>query len=438
MILKDTIRSKEGDKVTIKISNDTETRLVIGFAEGIQNTKPEADYLSRTDFHWADDFLKDLPEDARTKIERYLGERGLSQFVQCEISPLIYRDRTLNSIKRGKPLGSLPFATNAIQLARELVEKLKKLPLRYRLTVALPAQFTTPLDGKTRDEFSLPSGITIALGRSLPQPLPVHADDSELDEDLFKDFWGLDDKKHEREIDPERYYISMPMLGYAVRYHSSALGRSFEDNLRAFYGAGIAEGLLDYGWKTKGDKRPFIMIHTEPGRDLIETEKLEDDLIDRENSCSTEAFATKQKDGLAAAFESSLMRIGTIFHENTDCRRLFTACVWFYRAKMNRRALDALLEATIAIEVMLGDRKAAEGVGLANLLGSRCAFLLGRSSSERENIMTKFRQVYELRSNIVHEGRHVLNVGDRPVVNSALAICASIIRRELRIRASQE
>lgn len=180
------------------------------------------------------------------------------------------------------------------------------------------------------------------------------------------------------------------------------------------------------------------MVHSEETGEILATESLEDDLLERQYYCSSEAFAKRRAGDLGVAYVNAIKRIGTIFNNDLDCRRLFAACIWYYRARVNRRPLDALLQATIAIEVMLGDRKAAEGIGLTNLLASRCAYLLGKSSAHRSEIEERFRKVYELRSQIVHEGRHVLKSTDRAIVQIATTLCAEIISRELTIRAMPE
>jgi len=230
----------------------------------------------------------------------------------------------------------------------------------------------------------------------------------------------------------------MPVLGYASYWPSTDLGRTFEDGIRAFYGAAFAIKLIDYGWGHDGETLPFMMIHTPDCQEIINTEKLEDDLLERSFHTSTVAFAKDHKDDLWQAYQIAMKDIGTIFGDSVDRRKLFTACIWYYRAMINRRRLDALLEATIAIEVILGDKKASEGIAISNLLGSRCAFLLGTSTASRDTIMAVFRKIYDLRSQIVHEGRHTLQAGDRHTVNSALTLCGRIIAKELKIRAKSD
>gem|GEM_PF-3613614 len=377
-----------------------------------------------------------LPQDAREKIERFVGERNLARFIVTEINN--DRDRTDPKplLVAGQPLTQLPFVANPITYARKLIGTLEGLPYRYQLTAALPGTFSHKLINFVPDHVSLPSGIIIAKGSALSPDFPVHSPHSAVDTDLFHDWFA--DEQVDRAIRDDRLYFSMPLLGYAVPSSSSVVGRHFEDHIKAFFGAAMATNLMSYGSDGDSSKLPYIMIHDKQTREILATESLEDEILERNYLCSSKSFIERDKSVINSAYRTALGRIGTIFNDHIDCRRLFAACIWYYRAKTNRRPLDALLQATISIEVMLGDRKSAEGVGLTNLLASRCAYLLGRSSAHRAEIEEKFRRVYELRSQIVHEGRHTLKLADSDTVKLGNSLCAAIISRELSIRAMPE
>lgn len=420
--------------LTIKLTNDLETSLVINIAEGLQNTIPKKDFLTPSDFSWAAAIEGKLPADAQSKLDRYIGERALGQFILAEITRDNYSHPIIERIVAGRAITSLGILSNPIAYSRALVTKLKSLPIRYRLTAALPSLFTRPIISQIEGIIELPQSIVIAKGASLPSPLPTSSPIPYYNKKLFNDW--VEGGTEERDIEDDRVYLSMPTLGYSNGLLGASLARSFEDTMRAFYGAGIAIGMLNFGWESSPDERSYIMIHDEQTRELIQTHKIEEDLV--ENSywyCSTTSFAKTNSLDLSNSIGRAIRRIGTIFQTDVDALRLFSACVWFQKAKVNSRPLDAMLQATIAIEVLLGDRKAAEGIGLTNLLSSRCAYLLGRSTAHRQQIEANFRKVYDLRSQIVHEGRHVVKTDDQSTLKIALSLCASIITKELAIRA---
>jgi hypothetical protein len=87
---------------------------------------------------------------------------------------------------------------------------------------------------------------------------------------------------------------------------------------------------------------------------------------------------------------------------------------------------------------MLGDRDTSETVGISKLLGNRCAYLLGRSAEERDNIILDFGRIYRLRSSIVHSGKHKLEGDDRKVVDIAKRLCAEILAHEIRLGSASQ
>lgn len=419
--------------MTIKLPGDVENNLVLSIAEGINRTTPKHDFIFSEDLKWAKEIQAKLPTDAQAKIDRYIGENGLAVFLDSEIDKDRYKSPSLPQFKEGVPITELAMFRDSVGYAKRIVATLKSIPIRYRLTGPLPLTFSEPLIGIWPANVTLPSDIMIATGSSLPDPLPVISGSPYIDSRLFKDVWTGD--AEDRLFSDDRLYFTLPMLGYVKGSPSASLNRAYEDYLRAFYGAGNAVGMLGFG-SAKTDDRSYVATHDEVTREIIQTERLEEELRKKDYYCSTERWFNRH--GSTDELVKTLGIIGTIFKDNIDCRRLFAACIWYYKAKVNARPLDSILQATIAIEVMLGDRKASEGIGLTNLLASRCSYLLGRSSQHREKIASDFKRIYELRSEVVHEGRHVLKISDRETVNIALDLCAAIITRELYIRSSDD
>ncbi|WP_447724954.1 hypothetical protein [Sphingomonas koreensis] len=420
--------------MAIKLGSDLEAHLLMQIAEGLQGTILNHDYINITSLSWIDPIHESLPDEIRLKLDRFCGDSGLKSFIRHEIhADLSSHDG--QTVPR-RALVSLPPFNNTIPYARLLLDRLKALPIRLRLTVALPASLSDPIIGDMPDKVRLGTEMEIVNGDNLPQPFTLSSNIPRVDRYLFRDpIYG---DAQDRELKPDRLYITTPILGYATHNSAGSISRLFEDYIKAFYGAGLADGIfqLEFNWEDN-EKLPFITIHRENSdRTLLATEKLEQELVDAEDRMSTAAFAEANQGNVWLAAQSALSRISTLFRSDKESRKLFTACVWYYRAMLNKRPLDTLLEATIAIEVLLGDRQASEGVGLANLLGNRCAFLLGNNSMQRDNILRLFPKIYKLRSDIVHEGRHKLEPGEGKTVSSAVSLCGAIISREMDIRST--
>ncbi|WP_156347587.1 MULTISPECIES: HEPN domain-containing protein [unclassified Sphingomonas] len=419
--------------MTIKIPENIASEFVLKLAEGFQSNCIKYDFIILSDLRWSEELEAILPEDAREKLERFVGEGGLPKLILSEIDNDRDRLEDYEELEAGQRLSDISFINNTISYAKNIVEVIRSLPRRYSITAKMPTTLSGPVFDILPDKVNLPEGIKIRKGSSISKNIPINSSHDLIDISLFRN-WSKEDKI-DRKICDDALYFSMPLIGYAAVSSSSVLGREFEDNLRAFYGVGMAIGLFSYSYSTEGQKMPYMMGHSIDEKEILFTEELEDDLLDRHSLLATSDFIKRTENNQKKFLLDNLSQMGTVFLNNKDCRKLFLACVWYYKSMVNRRLLDSVLQATIAIEVMLGDRKAAEGVGLTNMLASRCAYLLGTSSEHRREIEEKFKKVYDFRSQIVHEGRHTLKIADRKTISIAKGLCAAIIRKELRIRA---
>ena len=66
-----------------------------------------------------------------------------------------------------------------------------------------------------------------------------------------------------------------------------------------------------------------------------------------------------------------------------------------------------------SLEILLGDKASSEATGLMVLLKNRCAYSIGRNQAERNWILTKFDEIYDVRSRIVHRGHRRLTKAER-------------------------
>src|SRR3546814_7463247 len=65
------------------------------------------------------------------------------------------------------------------------------------------------------------------------------------------------------------------------------------------------------------------------------------------------------------------------------------------------------------IEILCGEHADTSKVSLGELLGNRLAYLIGRSHADREKVLRDFRDIYSLRSRILHHGKHRFSLEER-------------------------
>lgn len=407
---------------------EIEHKLVIELAKGLQWVKIHHDtYIVDKSLDWLTSITAWIPAELQKKCGRFCGGSGFATFIDNEILRRLRGSNSYNTEQNVKPLTSFAEFSDSVSVAQDIVKVLTGLPYRYRVSVGLPIAFSKHIPESTQS-FNLSSSLELCSAESLPDPFPVEADNQFLNTRLFDEFWFTDD--YEVAVNGERYYLTLKTVGYSGTHGASLMARELEDNLRSFYGAGLALGLFTYEY-VKDDKEPAIFLHREDevGRPIISGVGLEADLWSNKEQLSTKKLASaKTKIDL----ELMLRKLSQIYVDDTFTNRLFTACIWYFRATFTKRALDKLLEATIAIEVILGDPQTPDGIGLTKLLGNRCAYMLGRTSAERDAIQKTFTELYKLRSSIVHAGKHRADQSEIKIVNEALVLCGRIIAFELR------
>ncbi|RQV39102.1 hypothetical protein DF027_21160 [Burkholderia cenocepacia] len=112
---------------------------------------------------------------------------------------------------------------------------------------------------------------------------------------------------------------------------------------------------------------------------------------------------------------------------NQDATRILTGLEWAFDADVERNETQALLNACIGIEAILGK---SQETGLTDKLADRCAFMLGRGARQREQIASDFKKIYDARSKVVHGRRRRLQPHERGMLDQAKLLLRNILRRE--------
>jgi len=91
------------------------------------------------------------------------------------------------------------------------------------------------------------------------------------------------------------------------------------------------------------------------------------------------------------------------------------------------------VQAMVALEILLGEKKESDLTGLGALLSNRCAYLIGASHDDREKILSDFRKIYDIRSKIVHSGKDWLTQDERQLLRKLYEIVSRVIQKEAEL-----
>lgn len=135
------------------------------------------------------------------------------------------------------------------------------------------------------------------------------------------------------------------------------------------------------------------------------------------------------KDILYAKVAMPLWRLFDLDEDEEDRAPISTAAEWAFDSAASGNQTVSFIQLCIALEAVLGDSKTKDGVTRA--LADRCAYLLGKTTRERNVIREKFEALYELRSYIVHGRKVRLAHDELDLLNWGRKVLDMILYREL-------
>jgi hypothetical protein len=297
--------------MTIKLTTAVEHQLLLGLTDGIRKLHVKSGiFLDSAELEWLNRLAEDLPEDARNKLYRYCGERGLQHFVQQWIYRILRANYDYTDAKEKPRLVTIKEFADPIECARLIVNEIKALPHRFRVTAPLPRAFSDPLRAFV-EEFRLSPHLSIVSGGGLPSPFPLETGNQRIDRFLFSDF--LDSTSYDPQPKSDRLYLTACVLGSMNHLGTPIFAQDFEDIWRAFYGASMTLGILDNGWYENEDKTSYLSIHEEDdNRELLDTKKLDSDIFDFRFKAGTRAFVQALGMSAREAIHSYLERVSVV------------------------------------------------------------------------------------------------------------------------------
>lgn len=385
-----------------------------------------------------------IGEELDGKISSICGEAGLTDFIRHELMR-----ETLQKGHHGKSMELVKADgyDDTIKVAERLVDGLIRLPHKLRIISPLPQSLSTQLLFGLAD-VELGNGVRLMRGDKLAETSRLTTDSRVLDSRVIRipdiKTYPLNSKSH--------FFVSWHS-GYAGNFYGNYSILDHLDRLRAFNGCFLALQIVEDDFVDE-DETPQsgILVHDvtdSADGPLVLTSRVDSDLTafyenhsldddnrryfddDADHAPDEASFALTEEQ--LAQRQKVLDSVKVVFGGEDHNRRIFTSSLWLFRAYTSTRPMDQILYATIAIEVLLGDRETADRIGLTKLLANRCAYLLGESRSERDKIMDEFKGVYDIRSQIVHAGLHQFGREVEKASERSKALAARVIRKELAL-----
>lgn len=399
-------------------------RLIEQLEEELKNATVFANYALSTWSLRGLSGIKSLPDrgDLAEQLHRFIGDDPFSTFVIDELDAG-FKGPGIDLDMGDTPLSNYDGYSDLHIVSADLVEAFGTLPWSYQLTVKLPNSFGAAVVRELGDVVLSPRH-RITSGASLLATFPT-----------AERRQGLADLMANRMPAPPWdegcAYLQVAMEGY-YRNKQTEPFFAARDDVLTFFGLGIALGLFNESPPdlTRDGEVSHFYVHRFANGAWIEQSTLD---IDGQYQLGISRLAPADDvHGDPALMRQTLNRIATVFRSDSG-KSIALSARWLFESHCGRDALLQYVQAAVAIEILLGDEEVDPSVGLTSLMANRCAYLIATTPAGRTNLLKLFRDIYRVRSKIVHRGKNRLNGHEIMLFRSLQAILRLVIDKEQKL-----
>ncbi len=420
--------------MAIDLHHDCRKRVIEALECGLrQLTITNGIFIDRGSLRHLSAAERALPQTGQLRevLVNYIDEMPLTEFVYGQLShELLTAGRYAEgstALAEAEPYADIR-AT-----AERLVSQLASSPRSYTFTIDLPGEISTFLQGITQP-VALSTSVRLVPTCFLNQHFPPAAPHEALNRHIYGA--GLLSNV------PSEWsgtHMQVSEEGFVGTYtHTSPVTR-VEDAMKAFFGLGLALRVFKrrLSYSLVSPQRKLIVhargeSHTWEVYDTAwldrDASKLIEDLTLEDVDNSIPDLPDRQK-----WMARNLMNFRAAYATGEQGAQILRGAQWLFDSYAAGNELLAFVQAMISLEIMLGDRATSDLMGLSELLRNRCAYLVGNNREQREEILYEFREIYEVRSAIVHRGKNRLRWKDRQLFHRLRWLCGRVIQEELRL-----
>jgi len=418
--------------MALGLKKECKDRLIKAVAEKLSKMRVEKniflDYKSIIDLDTLD---RILPESGkiRDKLNKYVCDAPLSTFIYETISMELYENYEYEPQARNTALTSFPYYSDAQKTAERLVAEFENLPFQYLISFGIPATISDEVKHYIRGVFQLDDMIKIVIpDENFDQEYPLSSGIAQCDKDLFSSYWLFDPRGKYK---PEKWsqnavYLQFNVEGFIGIYLWTIHILRVINAIKSFFGLGLVVDAI------KSEKpillRPRVSHLIVHGKKNGKWEILHTHRLPMELAEFFEGLKINTKEQIKVWLDFGSFIYQNQNYENKE--RLLLANQWLLDSYIGDNELMAFVQAMIAMEVLLGGDESKE-TSLTELICNRCAYFVGETHEEIKSIMKELRDIYKIRSGIVHRGKPILTIEEREKLHKLRNLCRKVIFKEI-------
>ncbi|WP_338687779.1 hypothetical protein V5279_22610 [Bradyrhizobium sp. 26S5] len=425
----------------LELHTDCKTRLVEALAEAIPLFEVRHGmFLERFPTWMLLDRVENvLPKKGKLheQLVSSIDERPFTEFVIHTLTRELAAEKFVSEGPNVK-LTTLERFNDPQALARRLVSEFESLPHAYTLSLRLPARLEKII-GVGRSEVKLAPNIRIVRATtafahefSLETPTP------QIRERLVpRPALSLFFPDEQAKWDENALYLQIAVHGFIGTYGGSNTDQDVQRTIRSVFGLGLALQLFqtqfEYGVT---ESSASLVVHRERSDGSWEVQgklELSDSLaatLDTLRLGDAHGWVNSQERQDAWS-ERCFEEMRSVFRQKEKAESLLLASQWYFDGSHGADELLRYVQSMVVIEIVLGDKATSDQMGLNELLRNRCAYLIGNSQEQRAEVLDTFRRIYDVRSQIVHRGKHRLSSEERGLLHRLRWMCLRVIQREV-------
>lgn len=421
----------------LQIHQNLRQRLTIIATEAISQMHVEKGIFLAAD---AADLL--APGDAaldgklRQELSRVISDRPFSGFVVGFVGDELSRTFKYEDVEP-KALVGLRGFEDAAAVAAGVIDAFVSLPWTYKFIypLSLKATYGDGIAGGDK-EYGLSHNVSLVRpGPEFSMRYPTPKIGETLEEILTARF--RDDEPGEWASDT--LYLVLTENGFLTRSFSTQLAKNARLTVRMIAGLMESSGFVEYNYvftawsDTRFQRHSWIYSYV--GRsgawELSPSVKLDSDHAERLRSLRWSDVPDIQAPLWDEWILAMTLWTKPAFGASDGAALLRRCAQWHFDCLCGDNELLQFVQATVAVEILLGDKASSDVVGLGELLANRCAYSIARNAAERTQLLAEFKQIYDTRSQIVHRGKPDLSEGETEQLWRLKNLGRKLIRNEI-------
>jgi hypothetical protein len=421
--------------MSIKLHKDCNNRLKEKLGGALEKARiNNLSFLDHQSLEAILDLESILPASGNVKdeLQSYISESPLFDFVFGLLSKRVNESQEFSSEHPKEALSYLDEFQNIKDVANNLIDEFNSLPWQYAITFKLNnsiAEFVvdeiTPISEDIR---------ILKVGAELIDNFPLQSGIPKRDNHLNDG--GLFGVQGAAEWKENTLYVQIKTAGFIGKYVTTTPEVQAIDTFKSFLGLLIAQRAIKvkHSYSTSTIKS-YAYIHREHEKWIIEDSiSLADDVSKTINDLKVDDLGgTLDSKERKSNFVSNRLKLLSKALSQKESEKLRLAGRWLFDSYCGSNELLSFIQTTVSLEILLGEKAISDLMGLGELLRNRCAYLIGKTHAQREEVLSDFKKIYEIRSKIVHRGKSQLSRHDRTLFHKLQWMANRVIQEEIEL-----